>query len=57
MGREPAKKAREEGIINEFVEWRNQEQSADYELIARPTLPTRSCGPHEEFFGLSMLIF
>jgi len=25
MGREPAKKAREEGIINEFVEWLNQE--------------------------------
>lgn len=39
MTREPAKRAREEGVINEFVEWLNQQQSADYEVIARPDPP------------------
>jgi hypothetical protein len=39
MSRKPAKRAREEGIINEFRQWLNQEQSTDYQLAACPDPP------------------
>ena len=39
MSREQAKRAREEGIIKEFIELLNQEQSADYKVISRPDPP------------------
>ncbi len=39
MSREPAKRAREDGIIKEFLEWFNRNQSTDYELISRPDPP------------------
>lgn len=39
MSREPAKRAREDGIIKEFLEWFNRDQSTDYELISRPDPP------------------